>query len=132
MKLTILIFLISSSLLGCSAAGVIHSSDPNVKMNQALELLKYGRQIPAEKLIKDALISFKESSDFEGGRYAAFQLGMLYANQGRITEACSNYASSNQYHVKAVVKDPDKKYYVMEPFNDWNEMIVALKNKAGC
>lgn len=132
MKLTVLIFTTISSLAGCSAAGVVNSSDPNVKMSQALELMKHDRQIPAERLMKEALTVFVESSNFEGGRFATFQLANLYSDQGKIEEACSNYDASDLQHLKAKAENPKEKYYVMAPYNDWSEMVVALKNKIGC
>ena len=132
MKFTVLMFAAISSLTGCSAAGLVNSSDPDVKMSQALELMKHGRKIPAERLMKEALTVFAESSNFEGGRLATFQLANLYSGQGKIKEACSHYDASDLQHLKAKAENPKEKYYVMALYNDWSEMVVALKNKIGC
>ena len=132
MKKIYVALILAFILGGCSAAGVMHSSDPNVKMNQALELLKYDRSIPAERLMKEALALFDQESNPEGGRFAAIQLAMHYKSQGKHEDACSNFTSSNQYHSQAVAQNPDKKYYVMAPYNDWNEMVAAMKNEIGC
>ena len=132
MKKIPVILILASVLGGCSAAGVLNSSDPQVKMSQAMELLKYNRPIPAERLMKEALTLFEQQPSPEGARFATIQLALLYKSQGKSEDACLHFTSSNQYHLQAVAKNPNKNYHVMEPYNDWNEMIIAMKNKAGC
>ena len=119
-------------LSGCSSAGVIYSSDPNVKMDQAIELKKLGRPIPAGKLMKEALVLFDNESNYEGARFATFQLAMLYESEGKFDKACASYDESNRYHEASIAIAPTKNYYVLDPYNDWNEMVVASKNKIGC
>jgi len=44
-----------SALVGCSAAGVVASSDPQQKLADADALLDQGRPLPAERLIAEAV-----------------------------------------------------------------------------
>jgi len=52
------------TLVGCSAVGVVESSDPRVKLDQAVELWEHqGRFTPAKRLISDALAIYQQRGD---------------------------------------------------------------------
>ncbi|MHC8310935.1 hypothetical protein ACYZUC_15125 [Pseudomonas sp. GT1P32] len=52
-----------SALAGCSAVGVVSSSDPHQKLADADALLDQNRPLPAERLIVEALAICKTTSD---------------------------------------------------------------------
>ncbi len=75
------ILLISSLLLlllGCAAAGVPYTNDPTQKLVYAYSLMNQGRALPAERLGKEALDSFKEANNQFGEAEAHIFLGQLY------------------------------------------------------
>lgn len=54
-------------LAACAGVGVIESSDPYVKLDQAEYLFsRAGRPIPAEKLIFEAMAIFRDRNDYRG------------------------------------------------------------------
>lgn len=55
MKKYLSLLIICYFVSGCSAVGVIASSDPEVKINQAYALLDSGRAFPAERLFKEVI-----------------------------------------------------------------------------
>lgn len=56
-----------SILVGCAGVGVVASSDPLAKLNDAQELFqKQDRPLPAERLIREALAIYKERDDPHG------------------------------------------------------------------
>lgn len=58
-----------SALVGCSAAGVVASSDPQQKLADADALLDQGRPLPAERLIAErATVHGGRGSVVPGGR----------------------------------------------------------------
>ncbi len=65
-------------ITGCSAAGVIYTSDPGKKLAQANELVLMNRPIPAEKLAKESLKIFTLNKDVFGQSEANFFLGIFY------------------------------------------------------
>lgn len=52
-----------SALVGCSAAGVVASSNPQQKLADADGLLDQGRSLPAERLIAEAVQSCTTAAD---------------------------------------------------------------------
>ena len=65
-------------ILGCAAAGVPYTEDPNEKINYGYALLNQGRAIPAEKMGKEALEKFTEQDNRFGVAEAHIFLGQLY------------------------------------------------------
>ena len=56
-----------SILVGCAGVGVVASSDPLTKLNDAQELYqRQDRPLPAERLIREALAIYKEQDDPHG------------------------------------------------------------------
>lgn len=66
------------SLLGCAAAFVPATSDPEQKLRYAWELLTVYRPIPARKLIDESI--------------------EIYKQQGKTEELCQAYLWSSHYH----------------------------------
>ena len=52
-------------LVGCAAAWVVATSDPQKKLNDARALLRLDRPLPAERLIQEAIAICKERGDSE-------------------------------------------------------------------
>ncbi len=58
---------------GCAGIGMIASSDPKVKLNEAVSLLDQDHPLPAKRLIFEAIAIYKTSGDEHG-------LGLAYKN----------------------------------------------------
>jgi hypothetical protein len=54
------------TLMGCSAVGVVSSSDPEVKLGQAQELVRQGRFMPAQRLLQEAQEIYEKRGDEAG------------------------------------------------------------------
>lgn len=77
-KATIIVCL-SALILGCAAAGVPNTSDPNKKLSNAYYLMNSeGRALPAENLGLEALADFKAANDMYGVAEAEHFLGTFY------------------------------------------------------
>lgn len=64
-------------LSACSAAGVMESGDPAVKLEQAQGLLKSQRAIPAERLVKEAIGIYEKQGDKVGLAKAYMVYGLM-------------------------------------------------------
>jgi len=84
------------SLVGCSAAGVVHTNDPYKKIDQAYSLMNQGRAIPAERLAKEALSDFTKSNDKFGIAEAHVFFGQFYKHKTYRSYA-SYYKEGNEY-----------------------------------
>jgi len=106
-----IILLASALLVGCSAAGVIHSNDPSVKISQAYELKSQSRPIPAQKLLQEALVIYKAENNKEGEARVYLGLGDLYKSQSYQSQAetfkrwneYQSYSDAAKYYLKAGV-----------------------------
>ena len=87
----ILYLIVSSALLGCSAAGVLATNDPYEKLNNSYTMLNQGRLIPAEKLGKEALQQFKVSNDIFGQGEAHTALGAVYKSSNKPIKSISHF-----------------------------------------
>src|SRR5581483_10318106 len=63
---TLVGFLATLFMTGCAAVGVISSSDPLVKLNDAEALISMRRPVPAERLIREALDIYQQRGDAHG------------------------------------------------------------------
>jgi hypothetical protein len=66
MAKTLCLFTLAFSLLGCSAAFVPATSDPEKKLAQAYQLLSVYRPKPARRLIDESIEIYKQKGDKEG------------------------------------------------------------------
>jgi tetratricopeptide (TPR) repeat protein len=67
-----------SALIGCSAVGVVSSSDPEVKFGQAQELVRQGRFMPAQRLLQEAQEIYEKRGDEAGLAETYRQFGFFY------------------------------------------------------
>ncbi|WP_172205425.1 hypothetical protein [Niveibacterium sp. COAC-50] len=81
MKRLIPLLVASTVVTSCAAALVPESSDPKVKLAQAVELAKQQRPIPAERLIREAMELSKERNDTKGLAEAKIYYGILLYSQ---------------------------------------------------
>ena len=121
MRVTLYILVVS--LMGCAAAGVPYTNDPEQKIKYAHELINSNRAIPAEKLLKEAVEIYTEKDDKQGLAKSYSELGAFY-----LTNAYKNYKSfyekHNEYDYK---RDQSVKYYLKseELFLSVNEYYSA-------
>ncbi|WP_394131476.1 hypothetical protein [Shewanella maritima] len=95
----LLIAIIAVMLLGCSAAGVPYTSNPNTKLSYAYQLKNTeGRGLAAEKLGLEALSSFKAQNDNYGVAEAHIFLGLFYKN--------SAYRYHKEFYISQGEYDP--------------------------
>lgn len=95
LKLNLAALLSLAFLVGCTAAGVPATNNPQEKIAYAQQLKDMGRPIPAQKLLLESLSIYEKSNDFSG-------LGSTYL-------ALGNLYKSNSYQSNA------------EIFKKWNE-----------
>lgn len=90
-------------VLGCSAVGVIESSDPDIKIEQAYALMNVGRALPAQRLFKEAIDIAKERKDRYLEARAIVGLGDLYRNAqyGVDKQNLTNYKLSTEKYDEA-------------------------------
>ncbi|TNC83168.1 MAG: hypothetical protein C9356_01615 [Oleiphilus sp.] len=109
----IALFLFITSLVGCSAAGVIYTSDPYQKVSNSYAMMSQGRPIPAEKFAKEALEQFKEINDVFGQGESLVALGLLYKSNlmqndqeavEKFQQAVTLFQSINDYSSLAKTK----------------------------
>ncbi len=106
-----IIFLFTASLVGCSAAGVISSNDPSTKISQAYELKSMSRPIPAQKLLQEALVIYKNEMNKQGEANVYLGFGDLYKSESYQSQAAifkgwgeyQSYANAADYYLKAGV-----------------------------
>ena len=104
-----IIFLLASSLLGCSAAGVMSTNDPSTKISQAYELKSMSRPIPAQKLLQEALVIYKSEMNKQGEANVYLGFGDLYKSESYQSQAeifkgwgeYQSYANAANYYLKA-------------------------------
>ena len=65
-------------LAGCSAVGVIESSDPMVKLQQSDEMIRQGRYTRAQQLYREALEIFQARNDQAGVAETYRNLSFFY------------------------------------------------------
>ena len=77
----IIISILLSTIIGCSAAGVVQTNDPYQKVRDAHTMMQQGRGIPAERFATEALTEFTTKGDKFGEGEANVALGLLYKSQ---------------------------------------------------
>jgi hypothetical protein len=68
--LTSLVFSAAYVLMGCAAVGVLPTSDPNQKLNDAIALMSQNRHLRAKQFSEEALKIFDEQMDQRGAARA--------------------------------------------------------------
>ena len=109
----IVFFLTITTLIGCAAAGVVHTSDPYQKVSNSFAMMSQGRPIPAEKFAKEAYEQFKLEGDVFGQGESLVALGLLYKSEiiqqnqaavEKFQQAISLFKSINDYSSQAKTK----------------------------
>jgi len=103
MKFSLLLAMLAV-LVGCSAVGVVGSSDPAVKLQQAEELwARQGRFTPAKQLISDALAIYQQRGDEIGiadtYRIFAFYYRADISKFGRPVLVPDDFVAPNRYQL---------------------------------
>lgn len=86
-------------LAGCSAAGVLATSDPAKKLAQARTLLELGRPIPAQRSIQEAIDIYSRQNNLSGlgeayAVYAEFHHSRAYHSHKAFFEQYGEYDST--------------------------------------
>lgn len=100
---TLLLGILFLNLVGCAAALVPATSDPNKKLDDAYFLIDNGRSLPARKLIGEALEIWQSRKDDMNVARAHSAFGDLYRNgraQGKLT--LPDYPLAVQNYERAV------------------------------
>lgn len=88
-------------LVGCAAMGVVESSDPQVKLNDAEYLYRnYDRPLPAEKLIFEAIEIYQKQGNSRGLGNAHRAYGDLL-----LSGSMAKWGKKMHYHDKSVTYD---------------------------
>ena len=78
----VICFSVAFSLSACTGVGIVASSDPHVKLNDAEYLfMKENRPVPAETLIQEAIVIFQKRDDPHGLGNAHREYGDLLRSQ---------------------------------------------------
>jgi tetratricopeptide (TPR) repeat protein len=101
---TLMLTCFMTTVVGCAAALVPASWDPTTKIRQGYALLQQGRNLPAEKLFKQALEMSQEKKDRIIEATALMALGDVYrSTNGAVPkENVTNYKLSQQSYLQAV------------------------------
>jgi tetratricopeptide (TPR) repeat protein len=92
-------------LYGCAGVGVVASSDPNTKLNDAEYLFKsYNRPLIAERLIREAIVIYQERDDPHGLGKAYREYGDLLRSES-ITGNWQKYYRENGFQDQSVTFD---------------------------
>lgn len=84
MRVVILIGLLAVmvSLSGCAGVGIVASSDPMVKLSDASHLVIHSnRPLPAERLIREAIVIYEKNKSQAGLANAYNQYGWFFMSQ---------------------------------------------------
>ncbi len=87
-------------LAGCLAFGVPYSSDPNILIGNAYEMMRQGRPLPAKQFIDDALEKFRAEGNELGMAEAYHTYGNFYKNRNL---GFKRYEESEENFRKALV-----------------------------
>ena len=93
----IMIVILPISLVGRLAFGIPYTSDPSKKLSQSYYLMSQNRFIPAERIIGEALETYKERNDEAGMAEAYHTFGNLYKNGRLSTRNLLAFQNSGTY-----------------------------------
>ena len=96
MQKCLLLFYLGLLISGCSAIGVISSSDPEIKINQAYALLDHGRAFPAKRLFDEVIEIARKKNDKPLEARGIVGLADIYKTKayGAMKENLTNYKLS--------------------------------------
>ena len=73
-----LIFILLFTISGCAGVGLVATSNPDVKIQQAYRMMNEGRALMAEDLIRQAMVIYKKENNILGIAEAYHTYGNLY------------------------------------------------------
>ncbi len=89
-------------LVGCAGVGIVATSDPLTKLNDAEDLfMRQDRPLPAEQLIREAMAIYHERDDPQGLGHAHREYADLLRSQS-ITGKWQNHYRANGFLDKSV------------------------------
>ena len=94
---TIIIILIT----GCAGVGLVSTSDPDVKLQQSLQLISQGRYLMAKDLIRQAIVTYEQENNILGLAESYHLLGNLYKKP--LNGGNADYSKSTTYFEKSVI-----------------------------
>jgi tetratricopeptide (TPR) repeat protein len=118
-------------LVGCAGVGIVATSDPLTKLNDAEDLfMRQGRPLPAERLIREAIVIYQEQDDPHGlgnahreyadllrspsvtGKWEKFYRENGFQDksvnlENRIAKASEYYSKALEYYTRAETKHLD-------------------------
>jgi tetratricopeptide (TPR) repeat protein len=104
MRFAVLLFVVSLTA-GCAGVGVVSTSDPLVKLNQAEDLfLTQGRPLIAERLIQEARATYQERGDSQGLGHADREYADLLISP-TVSGKWAKYYRENGFLDKTVTYD---------------------------
>lgn len=92
-------------LVGCAGVGIVATSDPLQKLNDANDLyMRQDRPLPAEQLIQQAMVIYQERNDPQGLGHANREYADLLRSRA-ITGKWQNHYRANGFLDKSVTFD---------------------------
>lgn len=107
-----------AALSGCAGFGIVATSDPSTKLDDAADLsMRQGRPLPAERLIREAMAIYEERGDAHGMGNASRQYGdllrspavirweMVYRRDGFLDRSITfdnRFEKANEFYRKAI------------------------------
>ncbi|MDQ5987495.1 MAG: hypothetical protein CSYNP_03240 [Syntrophus sp. SKADARSKE-3] len=133
LRISMLILLMILSLNGCTAALVPYTSDPEKKLDYAIQLLQVNRPLLAERLIKGVIEEYRKENNEKGLSfayrvYAHFLVSppinedevwrMEYGKHGFLDKTTydKRYATSIEYMEKAE--------QILQKYHDYDELVT--------
>ncbi len=111
-------------ILGCAAAGVPYTSDPDKKISYAYQLMSTNRYIPAKKLLDEAVEIYEKNKDIKGQVEANFAYGNYYKQVSDWTSAKSKFSKS-----KEIAQNTDWQHAAARAEFELGIVSIELNNK---
>jgi tetratricopeptide (TPR) repeat protein len=129
LPVSLLLFL----LAGCSAAGVVYTRDPLTKIHSAYQMMDYGRAIPAERFIQEALEAYQTQGDELGMAEAHFAYGNFYKN-GQLWEAPPLEKSEDHFEESKALYEQNHDFFGVAKslFGIGNIYQIKQQNAVAC
>lgn len=121
------------SQLGCAGIGVMETSDPARKIEDAQALMKLDRATLAKRLVHEALEIYTRDGNDVGAAFAHFNLGDI--NRDGKIKGFPNYEEAKQHYQKAAdiyekLKSP--KWQALAIYSVANVQNIEGETKASC
>ena len=131
-------FLILATLMmmGCAAALVTESNDPQTKIDQATLLFnEQGRPLAAIKLLEQAILLAQKQSRKLLEADAEFYLGEIYKNPGPSDQRIADSKKAIEHYQRSIALYDELKFFKRSAFTHWNSSAayaLSGNKKAQC